>query len=391
MDTKRFSGLSLRQIKTPCFIIDEGALEENLKILDSLQKKAGCKILLALKAYSMYSTFPLIRKYLYGVCASGINEAKLGKEEFGREVHTFAPAFADEEFKEVIKYSTHIVFNSFSQFERFKPMLKNKKIKIGLRVNPEKSVASVKFGVYDPCTKNSRLGIKAKDLTGKDLKGITGLHFHCLCEQNVGPLEEVLKAFEEKFSPYIKKMSWVNFGGGHLITKDDYNREKLIKLIVNFKKRYQNIKEVYLEPGEAVVLNAGIMVVSVLDIIHNEKDIAILDTSVESHIIDVLITRNEPAAYIPEILGAGKPDQYKYSYILGGVSCAAGDVIGEYSFQKPLKPGDKLIFLDMAYYTMVKTNIFNGVNLPTILLRDKKGKIKLIKKFDYEDFKRRLS
>ena len=389
MASKRLQREIVR-VKTPCFIIDEEAIEKNIKILDYVQKRAGCKILLALKAYAMYSTFRLMNQHLYGVCASGVNEARLGKEEFKREVHTFAPAFSDEEFKEVVKYSTHIVFNSFSQFERFKPILKDKDIKIGLRINPEKSVAGVKFGVYDPCTKNSRLGVKLKDLERKRLDGITGLHFHCLCEQGVEPLEEVLKVFEDKFSPYIKKMSWVNFGGGHYITKEGYDMERLCKLIINFKKKYPNIKDVYLEPGEAVVLNSGIMVVSVLDVIHNEEDIAILNTSVESHIVDVLITRKEPSAYIPEILGAGKPGQYKHDYILGGVSCAAGDVIGEYSFTKPLKPGDKLILLDMAYYTMVKMNTFNGVNLPSILLLSKKGGLKVVKKFGYKEYKERL-
>ncbi|MBU0628937.1 MAG: carboxynorspermidine decarboxylase [Nanoarchaeota archaeon] len=387
MDSKGFQR-DIARVDTPCFIIDEGAIEKNLKILDSVQKEAGCKILLALKAYAAYCTFPLISKYLCGVCASGLNEAKLGKEEFGKEVHTFAPGFSDSEFDEVVKNSTHIVFNSFSQLEKFKSSVKGRKI--GLRVNPEKSVAGVKFGVYDPCTKNSRLGIKAQEFSGKSLEGVSGLHFHCLCEQGVEPLEEVLKVFMDKFDPYIKKMSWVNFGGGHHITKADYDVGKLIKIIVDFKKRYPNIQEVYLEPGEAVVLNSGYMAASVLDIIHSGKDIAILDTSVESHILDVLITRNEPGAYVPEIMGAGVAGKFKFNYVLGGVSCAAGDVIGEYSFPKQLKVGDKLVFLDMAYYTIVKTNTFNGVNLPSIFLLDNSGKLKLVKKFRYSDFKGRL-
>ncbi|MCX6774383.1 MAG: carboxynorspermidine decarboxylase [Candidatus Micrarchaeota archaeon] len=376
--------------KTPYFIIDENAIEDNLRILDDVQKKAGCRILLALKAYSMYSTFPLIRKYLYGVCASGLNEAKLGKEEFGKEVHTYSPGFTEDDFPGIMKCSSHIVFNSFSQYEKFKPMLKGKDIKVGLRVNPEKSVAGSKFGVYDPCTKDSRLGITADHFNGKSLGGITGLHFHCLCEQGVEPLEKVLKEFQKKFDPYIRKMTWVNFGGGHHITKKDYDRKKLVKLILDFKKRYPNIKQVYLEPGEAVVLNSGKMVVSVLDILHNRKEIAIVDTSIESHILDALITRKEPSPFVPEILGAGVPGEYKHDYLLGGVSCAAGDVIGEYSFRKKLKVGDKITFLDMAHYTMVKTSTFNGVNLPAIMLKGKNGKTRTIRKFGYSDFRERL-
>jgi len=377
-------------MKTPCFVIDERAIERNLRTLADVQRKAGCKILLALKAYSTYRTFPLMRRYLHGVCASGLNEARLGKEEFRREVHTFCPGFSKREFPEIMKNSTHIVFNSFSQYEMFKPMLEGRGIKVALRVNPEKSVAGAKFGVYDPCTKNSRLGVKRSQFRGKSLDGITGLHFHCLCEQGADELEKVLRAFQERFDPYIRKMSWVNFGGGHHITKKGYDRRKLVRLIIDFRKRYPNIKEVYLEPGEAVVLNSGKFVVSVMDVIPGKKDIAILDTSVESHLLDVLITRDEPSPFVPEIRGAGKPGQYKHGYVLGGVSCAAGDVMGEYSFRKRLKVGDMLTFLDMAHYTTVKTSTFNGVGLPAIMLIGRKGKKRTIREFGYGDFKGRL-
>jgi len=391
MESDRFQRIASK-VDSTCFIVDLGLLEDNLKVLDDVQKKAGCKILLALKGFAMFSTFPLISNYLNGVCASGLNEARLGYEEFKKEVHTFSPGFTEEEFSDITKCSDHIVFNSFNQLEQFRPRLKDKNVKIALRVNPEKSVASEKFGVYDPCSPNSRLGIKVSEFKGKDLEGVSGLHFHALCEQGVEPFEKVLKAFTEKFDSYIKKMSWVNFGGGHHITRKDYDRKKLIKLILDFKKCYPNIKEVYLEPGEAVVLNTGIFVAKVIDIVKNKKTTAILDMSVECHFPDVLITRCENSPYIPEILGAAQKGKYKNDYLIGGVSCAAGDVLGEYSFKKPLKPGDKLIFTDMSHYSMVKTNTFNGINLPSIAAYDPKtDNIAVIRKFGYHDYRDRLS
>jgi carboxynorspermidine decarboxylase len=392
MDTNRIQRI-IAKVDTPCFVVDLELLNNNLKILDLVQKKAGCKILLALKGFAMFSAFPLINKYLNGVCASGLNEAKLGFEEFKKEVHTFSPGFTEKEFPEIIRYSDHIIFNSISQLEQFKPFIKkNPKIKFGLRINPEKSVAGIKFGVYDPCSKNSRLGITLNNLEGKDIAGVSGLHFHALCEQDADALEQVLSEFDKKFSKYIKMISWVNFGGGHHITREDYDTEKLCRLIINFKKRYPNIKEVYLEPGEAVALNTGILVTTVVDIVKNEKPIAILDTSVECHLPDVLITRHEPQPYIPEVIGAAEPNKYQYTYSLAGVSCAAGDVIGEYSFKNPLTIGEKIIFLDAAHYSMVKTNTFNGIGLPSIYTFDpKKDKLNLIRKFGYEDYKTRLS
>lgn len=390
----KFPNIDLSSIKTPAFIVDLETLEKNLKILRDIEKKAGCKILLALKAFSMYSTFNIMRNYLCGVCASGLNEARLGYEEFGKEVHTYCPAFSDDEFSQIIKYSDHIIFNSINQLEHFLPAIEKskKKIHVGLRVNPEVSAKGVKYHVYNAATRSSRLGVIADNLKGKDLNGITGIHFHALCEQGADALEEVLDAFEKKFGDLIKKMSWINFGGGHLITADDYDREKLVRLITEFKKRHPNIKEVYLEPGEAHALNAGILAATVLDIVHNDNDMAILDVSTECHLPDVMFTRHEPKPYLPQALGAkigSKEGDFKYSYTLGGVSCAAGDVIAEYSFEKKLDVGDKIVFLDAAIYSMVKTSTFNGVNLPSINVY-KDGKIKAIKKFGYKDFKERL-
>lgn len=389
--------LNMQDVKTPCFIVDEKIINNNLKILDFVQKKADCKILLALKAYAMYSTFPMIKKYLSGVCAGSLYEARLGKEEFGKEVHTYSPAFKEEEFSEILKHSDYIIFNSFSQYEKYVSYIKSsgKKVKIGIRTNPEKSVAGALFVIYDPCANNSGLGVISRNFKAKYIEGITGLHFHALCEQGAGELEEVLESFIEKFDDYIKRVSWVNFGGGHHITKKGYDIDKLIGLIKDFRKKYPNIKDVYLEPGEAVVLNAGVLVSSVLDIIHNKKDIAILDTSVETHFPDVLITRKEPAPYIQPIFGAesikrGQKGKNN-NYVLRGVSCAAGDVFGEYSFPKPLRSGDKLIFCDAAHYTMVKISTFCGVNIPSIALINPDGSIKIIKKYGYKDYKSRLS
>lgn len=393
MNLDRINKINLSKINFPCFIVDELALEKNAQVLDTVQKKTGCKILLALKAYALWKTFPIINKYLHGVCASGLNEARLGKEEFKKEVHTFSPAFTENEFQEILKYSDHIVFNSFTQWQKFKVTKIKKHVKFGLRVNPEKSVAGEKFGVYDPSAKNSRLGLKASELKGKSLEGISGLHFHALCEQNVDALEKVLEAFDKKFSRFIKEVEWINFGGGHHITREDYNIDRLCQLINRFKDKYKNIKEVYLEPGEAVALNTGVFITTIVDIITREKNIALIDSSVETHFPDILITRNEPEPYVPEIAGATKikTKHTSYQYIIGGLSCAAGDVFGEYFFPGPLNIGDKLIFLDAAHYSMVKTNTFNGVNLPAIMVLHKNNSLKVIKKFGYKDYKTRLS
>ncbi|MBF0252398.1 MAG: carboxynorspermidine decarboxylase [Candidatus Omnitrophica bacterium] len=376
----------VKQIKhTPCYVVDLGLLEKNLKVLDSVQERAGCSIILALKGFSMFSTFPLIKKYLKGSTASSLNEATLAYEEFGGEVHVCAPAYRDDEFDELIRMSDHIVFNSKAQWEHFKSKVlnSNKKINCGLRINPEHS--EVKVAIYDPCSKTSRLGIKIDDIKDIDLEGINGLHFHTLCELNSDSLQRTLKVVEEKFGYLIHKMEWVNFGGGHHITREDYDIDLLCDIINKFKAKY-GVK-VYLEPGEAIALNTGYFVSRVLDIIPNEPYIAILDSSCACHMPDVL-----EMPYRPEIADASMPGEKKYTYKLGGMSCLAGDVIGEYSFDEPLTVGDKLIFKDMAHYTMVKNNTFNGVNLPDIGIYDpEKDKYTVVKKFGYEDYKNRLS
>lgn len=398
MPESSFQDIDTTNIQTPCFVIDEDRIKDNLTIIDRVQKEADCKMLLALKAYAVYTTFPLMKQTLQGVCAGSLHEARLGREEFRKEVHTYSPAFKEEEFQNILGFSDYVVFNSFSQFERFMPFIKRseKRVKVGIRVNPEKSVAGKLFKTYDPCGKNSKLGITLNNLHGRSLEEITGLHFHALCEQGADELEIVLKEFDKKFEPFIKQMKWVNFGGGHHITREDYNVTKLIGLIKNFRKKYPNIIDVYLEPGEAVVLNAGVLVTSVLDIVHNKKDIAILDTSVETHFPDVLITRYDSKPYIPQILGAqavkkGKLPKYRHDYILGGASCAAGDVFGEYSFPNPLNIKDKLIFTDAAYYTIVKTSTFCGVNIPSIALMSVDNPVKVVKQFGYIDYKNRLA
>lgn len=375
--------IDLSCVPTPCYIVEEEKLKKNLAVLDYVQQKTNCKILLALKAFSMYAVFPILNKKLKGTAASSLNEARLGYEKFGREVHLCAPAYKEEEIKKLIFYSSHIVFNSFSQVVKFKKYIQNspKKIKCGIRINPE--VTEVKTTVYNPCCKNSRLGVTLKEFKNDLLNGITGLHFHTLCESNADALERTLTIVEKNFSPIIKKMQWINFGGGHHITRKNYDIKKLCKIILNFKKNYS--VEVYLEPGEAVVLNAGVLVASVLDIIYNKMNIAVLDVSASAHIPDVL-----EMPYRPEILTAGKPKEKPYLYKLTGPTCLAGDIIGDYSFAKPLKVGDKLIFTDMLHYTMVKNTTFNGVNLPSIAIWTKDKKLKIIKKFGYEDYRERL-
>lgn len=375
-------------LPSPCYIVDEHAIKSNLKILADIQEKSGAKILLALKAFSMFAVAPLVSKYLRGVCASGLNEAKLGREEFGGEVHTYAAAYKESEILEIAKLSNHMVFNSFSQWERFKDTVleyqkQNPGIKYGLRINPEHSEGATP--IYDPCSPCSRMGIPLKHFKDQDLSGISGIHFHTLCEQNFAPLERTLDVIEHRFGHILKHMKWVNFGGGHHITREDYDREALVRRIKAFQKKHK--VQVYLEPGEAIALNSGVLVGEVLDTIHNGMDLAILDISATCHMPDVL-----EMPYRPSIQGAGEPGEKPYTYRLGGPSCLAGDVIGDYSFEHPLQIGDKLVFEDMAIYTMVKNTTFNGINLPAIALwNSKSGELKLVKEFGYSDFKNRLS
>ena len=374
--------IDFNSLKTPCYVVDESLLIKNLELLKYVQDKTGCSILLAQKGFSMYSVYPLVGKYLKGVTSSSLFEAKLGYEEMGKEVHIYAPAYKEDEFDEIMKYSDHIVFNSFSQWNKFKDKIKNSKkhIECGIRINPEYS--EIETDIYNPCFENSRLGTILDNFREEDLEGIDGLHFHTMCEQNSDTLERTLKVVEEKFGEYLKGMKWLNFGGGHHITRTDYDVEKLIKCISYMQEKY-DIK-IYLEPGEAVALNTGFLVSTVLDVVKNNMDLAIMDTSAACHMPDVL-----EMPYRPNIINSGMPNEKKYTYRLGGPTCLAGDIIGDYSFEEPLKPGDKLVFCDMAHYSMVKNNTFNGINLPDIVLWGKDG-AKIIKTFNYEDFKRRL-
>ncbi|MEK4254538.1 carboxynorspermidine decarboxylase [Ureibacillus sp. FSL K6-2830] len=369
---------------SPSYIVDERLLKRNLEILDTVQQRTGCDILLALKGFSMFSTFPLVSKYLKGVTASSLFEARLGFEEFGKEVHAYSPAYAEYEIDEYLKYIDHIVFNSFNQLNKYKEKIQNldKHVSIGLRVNP--GYSEVETELYDPCALNSRLGIPFDQFRPDELDGVEGIHFHAMCEQNSDVLERILPHFEEKYGQYLHKMKWVNFGGGHHITRPDYDVEKLIHLINYVKDKYD--VQVILEPGEAIALNTGYLVTTVLDIVKNGMEIAILDTSATCHMPDVL-----EMPYRPQIIGASTPNDKPYTYRLGGMTCLAGDVIGDYSFDEPLKPGDKIVFTDMAHYTMVKNHMFNGVNLPSICLYNEEEGIKVIRQFKYEDYRNRLS
>lgn len=376
--------IDFNSIETPCYIVDEKLLRKNLEILKYVQDKTGCKILLATKAFSMFSTFGIIGEYLKGVTSSSLFEARLGYEEMGKEVHIYSPAYIEKDFEQILKYSDHIVFNNFNQLKKYREKIKNcgKKVEIGIRINPEYS--EIETDLYNPCFKNSRMGTTLANFEGNDLSYIDGLHFHTMCEQNSTTLKRTLKVVDEKFGKYLKNVKWLNFGGGHHITKDGYDLDTLIECIMFIKKKY-NI-EVYLEPGEAVALNTGFLVTTVLDIMENNMNIAILDTSATCHMPDVL-----EMPYRPMIIGAGEANQFEYTYRLGSPTCLSGDVIGDYSFKKPLKEGDKLVFCDMAIYSMVKNNTFNGINLPSIILNTEKSGLKIIRKFGYEDFKTRLS
>ncbi|MFR5748306.1 MAG: carboxynorspermidine decarboxylase [Thomasclavelia spiroformis] len=369
-------------MKTPYYLIDEELLEKNLKVLHYVKEKTGCKILLAQKCFSMFSVYSLIGKYLDGTTASGLFEAKLGHEEMKKENHVYSAAYRDDEIEEIMNICDHVVFNSFNQWVKYKELAKKMNTSCGIRINPECST-QVGHEIYDPCAKYSSLGVTLDKFREDLLDGIDGLHFHTLCEQNSDDLVTTIKVVEEKFGKYLYQMKWLNFGGGHHITRDDYDLETLINVINEIKEKYQ--VQVYLEPGEAVALNAGFLVSSVLDIINNGIDIAIMDTSAACHMPDVL-----EMPYRPDIIDSDKPGVKKYNYRLGGPTCLAGDVISDYSFDQPLKIGQQLWFKDMAIYSMVKNNTFNGMNLPSIVLKQG-DKLKVIREFGYDDFKNRLS
>lgn len=372
-------------LPSPCYLVDERLLIKNLEILHSVQQRTGCSILLALKGFAMYSAFPLVGQYLKGITASSLFEARLGFEKMGKEVHAYAPAYAPYEFEELLQYCDHIVFNSFAQWRRFKDQVQKvqlKKIECGIRINPEYS--EIQTTIYNPCAPNSRLGVTLANFHPEELDGIDGLHFHTLCEQNSDTLARTIEVVDRKFGKFIVKMKWLNLGGGHHITRPDYDLETLIRCIKFFQDKYG--VQIYLEPGEAIALNTGYLVTTVLDIIENGMKIAILDTSAACHMPDVL-----EMPYRPNIIDAGKPDEYDYTYRLGGPTCLSGDVIGDFSFPRPLEVGDRLIFCDMAHYTMVKNNMFNGVNLPAIALFNEAEGIKVVRQFGFEDYQSRLS
>ncbi len=376
--------INLSSLKTPFYIVDERLLVRNLEIMASVMKRTGCRILLAQKGFSMFSEYPLIGKYLCGTTASSLFEARLGHEEMGGEVHIFSPAYSAIDFPEIVKKCDHIVFNSMKQWATHRDQIKasGRKIECGLRVNH--GYSEIDVDLYNPCALGSRLGIPRNELDESQLEGISGLHFHTMCEQNSDTLQRTLPHFEANFGDLIPKMKWVNFGGGHHITRPDYDVDLLVECVSRFQDKYGVL--VYLEPGEAVALNTGFLVAEVLDVNEYEVPVAILDTSAACHMPDVL-----EMPYRPEIIGAGKDGEKAYSYRLGGPTCLAGDVIGTYSFDQKLKEGDQLVFCDMAHYTMVKNNTFNGVNLPSIARRTLDGNVELIKCFDYADFKGRLS
>ena len=369
-------------LPTPCYIIDEARLIHNLEILKGVEDRTGAKILLAQKAFSCYHVYPLIAEYISGTACSGLFEAKLGYEEMGKENHVFSAAYRESEIDEIISYCGHIIFNSFSQLDRYRDRVLAAGKKVGLRINPEYSTQEG-HEIYDPCSPASRLGITRRSFREDDLDGVSGLHFHTLCEQNSDDLESTLNAIEEKFGDILPKIEWINFGGGHHITRDDYDIPRLERCIKRMQEKYG--LEVFLEPGEAVALNAGWLVTEVLDLTENDMPIAILDTSAACHMPDVL-----EMPYRPPLVDSGKAGEKEFTYRLGSQTCLAGDSIGEYSFDKPLNIGDRLVFGDMAIYSMVKNNTFNGMPLPEIILMKKDGTFRQLRKFGYSDFRERL-
>ncbi len=385
---KTFQVFDPSRVPSPCFVVDEVAVENNLRILQRVQQESGAKVLLALKAFSMFSMAPLFDRYLNGTCASGLYEARLGYTEFDGGVHTFCAAYKEEELLEILQISDHVVFNSFGQWQRFQSIIHEAKLQrpelhFGLRINPQHSEGTT--AIYDPCAPGSRLGIPKSEFAGHGLKGISGLHFHTLCEQDFAPLDRTLAVVEEQFGDLLHKMEWVNFGGGHHITRADYPVDALIKRIVEFQEKYA--VQVYLEPGEAAVLHSGVLVAEVLDITYNEMELAILDTSATCHMPDTL-----EMPYRADIFTAGSKDHKAFNYRLGGQTCLAGDVMGDYSFDAPLEIGQRLMFDDMAHYTMVKTMTFNGVGLPAIASwNSQTDELRVVKEFGYDDFKQRLS
>jgi carboxynorspermidine decarboxylase len=373
------------RVPAPAFVVDLSRLRRNLEHLADVRRRAGCRILLAQKGFSMWSVYPLIREYLDGTCSSGPWEAMLAREKFGKEIHVYSPAFTDEDLAEVVPFADHLSFNSVRQWRRGLEFIRRsgRRIETALRINPQVSTGD--HAIYDPCVAGSRLGIPLSELEGEDLSALDGLHFHTLCEQNSDALETTLDAVEEKFGHLLRRVKWLNMGGGHHITKADYDVDRLVRLVQRIRERYGIT--VYLEPGEAIAIGTGILMSRVVDTVRNGMDIGILDVSVTCHMPDCL-----EMPYRPEIRGAGNPGELAHTYRLGGGTCLAGDVIGDYSFDRPLEPGDRLIFEDMAHYTMVKTTMFNGVKHPALCLWDPESdELRTVRQFQYEDFRDRLS
>jgi len=386
--TEAFRKVDLSQVPSPCHVLHRGLLEQNLRILRSVMDRSGAKILLALKGFAQFSEAKLISKYLVGTTASGIHEALLGREEFCGEVHAYSPAFKDEEFADLLRVADHISFNSPTQWKRHKAaaLAAGRKISFGLRVNPEH--AEVDVELYNPCAAGSRLGtLRSEIKSAADLDGLEGLHFHTMCQQGSDVLERTVAAFEAKFGEFIPQLKWVNFGGGHHITREGYDLDRLIRIITGFRQRWGQHIQVYLEPGEAIGIGTGVLVGTVLDLVHNGMDIAIIDISATNHMPDTL-----EMPYRADIMDADLPGKLPHTYRLGSVTCLAGDVIGDYSFPSPLKIGQRLVFMDMSHYTFVKNTTFNGVPLPAIASFDPaSGQTQVVRRFGYADYKNRLS
>lgn len=376
--------LDLNAVPSPSYVLEEAKLRRNLAILDHVQRESGAKIILALKGFAFWSAFPWIREVLHGAAASSLNEARLSHEEFRRETHAYAVAFSDPEFPEILRLADHVIFNSFSQWRRFKSLAQadGKSVSFGIRVNPGHS--EIKTPLYDPCHAHSRLGVTRAEFRPEELDGISGLHFHAHCGNNSDTLERVMASFEKLYGEFVPRMKWINFGGGHHITRADYDVERLIRIVKAFRERHG--VEVYLEPGEAVGWRAGPLVASVLDIVRNGMEIAILDASATAHMPDTL-----EMPYRPDVRGAAGPGMLPHTYRLGGPTCLAGDVIGDYSFAKPLHIGDRIVFEDMIHYTIVKNTTFNGVNLPSLCIWTKEGELRVVRKFGYKDYRDRNS
>ncbi len=379
-------GLDLESVEAPSYVIDLEKLRSNGRLLAEVQRRSGCKVLLALKAFAVWRTFPEFKEFLAGTCSSGVHEARLAREKFGKEVHFYSPGLRESEIQEVAQLADHLVFNSMGQYERFYPHFRDaqRPIQFGFRINPECRVS--KFEQYDPSAPRCRFGLRADEI-GRELPpGIEGLHFHNLCEQGIEPLKKTLAAVEAKFGHLIEQAKWMNFGGGHYITSPGYDVDGLVDLIVDFRRRYQI--DVYLEPGEAVALDAGVLVASVLDVIERGKEsVAVLDVSPSNHMPDIL-----EMPYTPELVGSVPLADAPFQYELGSSSCLSSDIVGNYGFDKPLQIGQKLVFLDQAVYTMVKSSNFNGLKMPNIATYDSKtGTLVQILKLGYQDFRDRLS